>query len=62
MNAVIRTVGACLLTVRPASFRRHELYPGLNMELGNLDIDDGCGKLPMQDSLAAKGKCAIRTT
>jgi len=29
------------------------------MELGNLDIDDGCGKLPMQDSLAAKGKCAI---
>ena len=59
MNAVISTVGACLLTVRQASFRRHELYPGLIMELGNLDIDDGCGKLPMQDSLAAKGKCAI---
>ena len=31
--------------------RRHSggmnFIPGLIMELGNLDIDDGCGKLPM---------------
>jgi len=50
------------LAIWQASYRGQELYLGLFMELGNLDIDDGCGKLPMQDSLAAKGKCAIRTT
>ena len=29
-----------LLSVRLAAFRWHELYLGLFMELGNLDIDD----------------------
>ena len=40
MNAVISTAETCLLAVRQASFKWHELYPGLITELGNLDIDD----------------------
>jgi hypothetical protein len=30
--------GTCLLAMRQASFRRHELYPGLVTELGNLHV------------------------
>ena len=40
MDAVISTAATCLLAVRQASFRRHELYLGSFMELGNLNIDD----------------------
>ncbi len=39
MNAVMSTAGTCLLAVRQASFRRHELYPGSITELGNLYDD-----------------------
>ena len=36
MNAVMSTAGTCLLAVKQASFRRHELYLGSITELGNL--------------------------
>ena len=62
MDAVISTAATCLLAVRQASFRRHELYPGLVTELGNLDIDARLLKATISDLLAAKGKCTIRTT
>ncbi len=35
-----RTAGTCLLAVRQASFRRHDLYPGLITEPGNLSCND----------------------
>jgi hypothetical protein len=37
--AVISTVETCLLAVRQTSFRRHDLYPGLITELGNLSCN-----------------------
>ena len=36
---VISTAGTCLLAVRQASFRRHDLYPGLITEPGNLSCN-----------------------
>ena len=36
---VMSTAGTCLLAVRQASFRRHDLYPGLIMEPGNLSCN-----------------------
>ena len=62
MDAVISMEEACLLAIRQASFRRHELYSGSVTELGNLDIDARLLKATLLDSLAAKGKCTIRTT
>ena len=55
--AVISTAATCILAVRQASYRRHELYPGLVMELGNLH-NDVCRslKLPLMDSLTDKGE------
>jgi len=63
MDAVISTAATCLLAVRQASFRRHELYPGLVTELGKLDIDVSLSSmLPLKDSQTDKGKCTMRTT
>ena len=39
MNAVISVEETCLLSTRQASFKWHELYPGLITELGNLHDD-----------------------
>ena len=36
---VISTAGTCLLAVRQASFRRHDLYSGLITEPGNLSCN-----------------------
>ena len=35
----LRLEVTCLLSIRLASFRRHDLYPGLITELGNLSCN-----------------------
>ncbi len=39
MDAVISAEDTCLLSIRLASFRRHDLYLGLITELGNLSCN-----------------------
>ena len=36
LEAMLSLEVTCLLSIRLASFRRHDLYPGLITELGNL--------------------------
>ena len=59
----LNTEATCLLSVWQASFRRRDLYLGLIMELGNLNIDASLLlMLPLEDSQTNKGKCTMRTT
>ena len=54
---MISITETCLLVISWASQRRHELYPGLITELGNLHNDDSWSlKLPPMDPLTDKGK------
>ena len=66
------TAGTCLLAVRQTSFRRHELYPGSIMELGNLDSDGRLSEatakgfagsqreMHNRNNLKAKYRCVIQ--
>ena len=49
---MISTAATCLLAVRQAIYRRHELYLGTQTERGKLDIDDSLlmKRLPFEDS------------
>ena len=59
-DAVINITETCLLVVPQAEQRRHELYPGLITELGNLHSDVSRSlKLPPKDPLTDKGKGTI---
>ncbi len=74
MNAVISIAETCLLAIRQASFRRHELYSGFITELGNLNSDDGlrkataCGYAGSQkekhnrNNLKAEYRCTVPGT
>ena len=39
LETALSLEATCLLSTRLASFRRHELYPGLITELGNLSCN-----------------------
>jgi len=39
LNPTLSLEVTCLLSIRLASFRRHDLYPGLITELGNLSCN-----------------------
>ena len=39
LETALSLEGTCLLSIRLASFRRHDLYPGLITELGNLSCN-----------------------
>ena len=39
LNTALSLEVTCLLSIRLASFRRHDLYPGLITELGNLSCN-----------------------
>ena len=57
LETALNAEATCLFSVWLASFRWHELYPGLIMELGNLHGDDRLLlRLPVR-MLAVKGKC-----
>ena len=62
LEITIITDKTYLVSVRLASFRWQELYSGLFTELGKLHINDRLQlRLPLKDSLVAKGKYTIET-